>query len=935
MASKDRYNVSSKLYWSDYGINPKIETATISGQDRTTLLSSDLDENVGRPHGLALDYQSNKLYWTDVEHEAIFSINLDGNIIVSIKEFEVPYFLYNPYYIDLDEDYFYISETFYRQILVVPRSEAKNGLKEVHNVLPWEPMGIAVFDISRQPSYNSPCASNNDGCDQLCLSTEERHQCACSHGYVLEPSGVCSEDNHLIPGQQFIIADLSQICTVPLNMADIDDVTGSINCFVDLGVTSLEYDFRQEMLYMYDSTSHSIKRMGLREGSEVEIIIFYAGTVKGIAVDWIHSTLYWINDDEGQILVSKLDGIYRTVLLDEDIDHPTAIVVHPLQEFIFWAENGTTPSINRASLSGRDRTKLVVDVIEPVAMVIDYMTNRIYWADRGKDNIEWISVDGQLREEVYYSYNEKYFTSLAIYQNILIWTEDVAEKIVFYDMDLRREKRSLNYQSSPNLIKVYAQNVQPEENVFNPCLLAHDCGMLCIPYFGVADCVCDLNNPVCTPVIRCAFDFLHGSVEERCDTAVGRTCAVACEQGFAPAIPDMTCLESGHWNVGVDQACKFALSLEHFLLVASYSGISYIDLTSTPPYYRLLPLNEDILANSLDVDFNNGMLYLTDVPSQTIRRAPLDDPAYDVIVHDGLAYPDGLVVDAANNKVYWADGNDGYIGVGDLDSNVTNILINDLGEPRALLLDRDNGVLYWTDMDSTTPKIERLRLNIDGSERETIVNTTLVHPTGLALDSKDGRLYWCDARRNVLESCELDGSDRQLIYNIPPSSSCYGLALSDDDFLYWTDMYGGSLHQLNKQSLQDEILYASFMYPTEIKLFSKPTTPSTTPISTTAFPMTSAQSTTQERDVSKTEKGPAKEGPSSTVTKSGAMTSAKIAGIVIAAVVVITILIIGSVYYIRHHSGSAYKNGNARWQMEKSVSYSSGIDNINKDDIYF
>lgn len=55
------------MYWTDWGVRPKIERANLDGKDRVVLLNSSL----GWPNGLALDYATGKLYWGDAKTDKI------------------------------------------------------------------------------------------------------------------------------------------------------------------------------------------------------------------------------------------------------------------------------------------------------------------------------------------------------------------------------------------------------------------------------------------------------------------------------------------------------------------------------------------------------------------------------------------------------------------------------------------------------------------------------------------------------------------------------------------------------------------------------------------------------------------------------------------------------------------------------------------------
>jgi len=72
----------SKIYWTDWNMFfPKIEVASINGENRTTLLDY---RHVGKPNGLTVDYQRNRLCWTDYKFLHVACMKLDGKKKVEI-----------------------------------------------------------------------------------------------------------------------------------------------------------------------------------------------------------------------------------------------------------------------------------------------------------------------------------------------------------------------------------------------------------------------------------------------------------------------------------------------------------------------------------------------------------------------------------------------------------------------------------------------------------------------------------------------------------------------------------------------------------------------------------------------------------------------------------------------------------------------------------
>ena len=75
-------------------------------------------------------------------------------------------------------------------------------------------------------------------------------------------------------------------------------------------------------------------------------------------------------------------------------------------------------------------------------------------------------------------------------------------------------------------------------------------------------------------------------------------------------------------------------------------------------------------------------------------------------------------------------------------------------------------------------------MKLDGTEREVIVNSSLVWPNGLTIDYEESRLYWTDAYLDKVESSDLYGNGRVKLYEDVPHP--YGIT-KYKDFLYWTD----------------------------------------------------------------------------------------------------------------------------------------------------
>jgi hypothetical protein len=60
----------------------------------------------------------------------------------------------------------------------------------------------------------------------------------------------------------------------------------------------------------------------------------------GIAIDWIHDTIFWTDSGTRRVEVATLDGRLRVIIASSDLDKPRAIAVHPGEAFVFWTDWG-------------------------------------------------------------------------------------------------------------------------------------------------------------------------------------------------------------------------------------------------------------------------------------------------------------------------------------------------------------------------------------------------------------------------------------------------------------------------------------------------------------------------------------------------------------------------------------------------------------------
>ncbi|XP_066267548.1 low-density lipoprotein receptor-related protein 5-like [Branchiostoma lanceolatum] len=231
---------------------------------------------------------------------------------------------------------------------------------------------------------------------------------------------------------------------------------------------------------------------------------------------------------------------------------------------------------------------------------------------------------------------------------------------------------------------------------------------------------------------------------------------------------------------------------ESFFLVADrlLKAIYQVDVTSGNKVS--LPLGELPDPSGLDYDHVTDHVYWSDVSEGKIMRAYRNGTNMEIVAENGVISPTDVALDFAGRNVYWTDSGSYVIRVARMDGEYSRVIVQEdepiTAQPQGIALDPENGYMYWTS--AGTPghedeaKIERA--GMDGSGRETLVNTELKSPRGIAIDVQGQRLYWCDGEFHQIMSSDLQGDNATRVFR-PTNQQLYffGIVL-DDSYMYWT-----------------------------------------------------------------------------------------------------------------------------------------------------
>jgi hypothetical protein len=163
-------------------------------------------------------------------------------------------------------------------------------------------------------------------------------------------------------------------------------------------------------------------------------------------------------------------------------------------------------------------------------------------------------------------------------------------------------------------------------------------------------------------------------------------------------------------------------------------------------------------AHFLAYDQRDHKVYWDETDPPAIRRADIESSdTPEVFIGTDIRCVSGLAVDPFSHNLYWSDCVLDKIEVVSISSKtplgfergqrVRKVLVSGgIHHPQSLALDLRGGFMYWVDLDTGGPRIERAKLN--GSERVVLYSNLNPSPTYLAIDpAANGSIYWTDSKQ--------------------------------------------------------------------------------------------------------------------------------------------------------------------------------------------
>ncbi|KAH9508817.1 hypothetical protein Btru_050129 [Bulinus truncatus] len=517
--------LNRKIYWTDWGTQPKIESADYDGSNRRTLA----DSNLKWPDSVTIDFKDQKLYFVDGGRGTIESMDFNGNDRrVILQDSSIHFFS-----MDFHGDEIYFTSLYSR----APMRVGKDGL----NVTTVGPESFShLSEIKVIQYYSSHFAYFSEIFARLIGNGDATKGLVefFANGHWGTICGNSWDDNdarvvcHMLGFDRYRARKATTVVpsnsSVSLNAVTctglenhIDNCSFTPNKFdvshchqgYDVGVmceTEIDSDYQMDNFLVFcNGSSGELVRMDLNSYSYTKLHMpglvncsavvfhpfdqnFYFSVVDDIyglstiysfnqrenniklvsryqdrsinwlAIDTRRNVLFFTDSRNRDISRLSTNGIVRESIASSN-EQPISIAVDGISGEIFWTGGESSAEIEKIyyGLTNFRNILATTGLKNPTGIAVDPVAKLLFFCNAGTHAIEVMNTDGTNRKVLFTDYSSQ-LSGLAITSKYIFYTDLNKRNIMRLDRDGTKHT-SVGPADFPHLKTVYAYEAEASE----------------------------------------------------------------------------------------------------------------------------------------------------------------------------------------------------------------------------------------------------------------------------------------------------------------------------------------------------------------------------------------------------------------------------------------------------------------------------------------